>query len=316
MTRGKAWAVAGGVAILLVVAIVLAVCLTQDHGSQPGCESCRPDGDMMDYLLSTGHINRRDGLEVTWYHAANLRSEMETALNSDVMVLEADVNVEGLNTVNETGVPIMAHPPDIYSDNTLEQWLEAVLARSRKGIKLDFKSIKAVGPSLDLLRKQTENGRIQRPVWINADILDGPNVPLPVAVNATQFLSLVQEKYPNATLSLGWTTVYFSFIPNRTYTQDMIEKMHKLVVALPQKVTFPVRAVMARAAWSHFRWLLSQSDRYSLTLWQSASDPVTVDDLLYLRKHSATHQIYYDLFEPVLSQFKELVQKRSGSSRF
>ncbi|XP_068949415.1 protein FAM151A-like isoform X2 [Petaurus breviceps papuanus] len=287
MTRGKAWAVAGGVAILLVVAIVLAVCLTQDHGSQPGCESCRPDGDMMDYLLSTGHINRRDGLEVTWYHAANLRSEMETALNSDVMVLEADVNVEGLNTVNETGVPIMAHPPDIYSDNTLEQWLEAVLARSRKGIKLDFKSIKAVGPSLDLLRKQTENGRIQRPVWINADILDGPNVPLPVAVNATQ-----------------------------TYTQDMIEKMHKLVVALPQKVTFPVRAVMARAAWSHFRWLLSQSDRYSLTLWQSASDPVTVDDLLYLRKHSATHQIYYDLFEPVLSQFKELVQKRSGSSRF
>ncbi|XP_068948847.1 protein FAM151A-like isoform X2 [Petaurus breviceps papuanus] len=287
MTRGKAWAVAGGVAILLVVAIVLAVCLTQDHGSQPGCESCRPDGDMMDYLLSTGHINRRDGLEVTWYHAANLRSEMETALNSDVMVLEADVNVEGLNTVNETGIPIMAHPPDIYSDNTLEQWLEAVLARSRKGIKLDFKSIKAVGPSLDLLRKQTENERIQRPVWINADILDGPNVPLPVAVNATQ-----------------------------TYTQDMIEKMHKLVVALPQKVTFPVRAVMARAAWSHFRWLLSQSDRYSLTLWQSASDPVTVDDLLYLRKHSATHQIYYDLFEPVLSQFKELVQKRSGSSRF
>lgn len=49
------------------------------------------------------------------------------------MVLEADVMVEGLNTVNETGVPIMAHPPAIYSDNTLQQWLEAVLASSRKG---------------------------------------------------------------------------------------------------------------------------------------------------------------------------------------
>lgn len=46
--------------------------------------------------------------------------------------------------------------------------------------------------------------------------------------------------------------------------------------------------------------------RYSLTLWQGASDPVSVDDLLYIRDNSATHQIYYDLFEPVLSQFKQL----------
>ena len=49
------------------------------------------------------------------------------------MVLEADITTEGLGTVNETGVPIMAHPPAIYSDNTLEQWLEAVLASSKKG---------------------------------------------------------------------------------------------------------------------------------------------------------------------------------------
>lgn len=49
------------------------------------------------------------------------------------MVLEADVNIEGFGTTNETGVPIMAHPPAIYSDNTLQQWLEAVLASSQKG---------------------------------------------------------------------------------------------------------------------------------------------------------------------------------------
>uniref|UniRef100_A0A5F8G1T0 Protein FAM151A n=1 Tax=Monodelphis domestica TaxID=13616 RepID=A0A5F8G1T0_MONDO len=226
----------------------------------------------------------------------------------DVMVLEADVNVEGLGTANETGIPIMAHPPAIYSDNTLEQWLEAVLPRSRKGIKLDFKNIKAVGPSLDLLRNQTEEGRIQRPVWINADVLDGPNSfpSVYLLVFLSRFLTLVQEKYPNATLSLGWTTLYISLFPNRTYTQAMIEKMHQLVAALPQKVTFPVRAVMARAAWSHFSWLLRQSERYSLTLWQGGSDPVTVDDLLYIRNHSAPHQIYYDLFEPILSQFKQI----------
>lgn len=52
------------------------------------------------------------------------------------MVLEADVNIEGLNTANETGVPIMAHPPLIYSDNTLQQWLDAVLDSSQKGERL------------------------------------------------------------------------------------------------------------------------------------------------------------------------------------
>ena len=41
----------------------------------------------------------------------------------------------------------------------------------------------------------------------------------------------------------------------------MVEKMQELVGALPQRVTFPVLAVMARAAWPHFSWLLAQSDR-------------------------------------------------------
>ncbi|XP_012577579.1 PREDICTED: protein FAM151A [Condylura cristata] len=220
------------------------------------------------------------------------------------MVLEADVTVEGFNTINETKIPIMAHPPAIYSDNTLQQWLEAVLSSSQKGIKLDFKSLKAVGPSLDLLQQLTKDGKIQRPVWINADILKGPNVPISVHVNAKQFLALVQEKYPEATLSPGWTTLYVS--RNRTYTQAMVEKMQELVGPLAQRVTFPVRAAMVRTAWPHFSWLLGQSDRYSLTLWQGSMDPVRVDDLLYIRDNSAIHQIYYDLFEPVLSKFKKL----------
>ncbi|KAG8518948.1 Protein FAM151A [Galemys pyrenaicus] len=259
---------------------------------------------MLDYLLSLGEISQRDGLQVTWYHAANSKEEMGNALSSDSMVLEADVTVEGFSTVNETNIPIMAHPPAIYSDNTLQQWLEAVLSTSQKGIKLDFKSLKAVGPSLDLLRQLTKEGKIRRPVWINADILKGPNVPISIQVNATQFLALVQEKYPEVTLSPGWTTLYVS--RNRTYTRAMVQKMQELVGPLPQKVTFPVRAAMVRQAWPHFSWLLGQSERYSLTLWQGSLDPVRVDDLLYIRDNSATHQIYYDLFEPVLSQFKKL----------
>ncbi|XP_025862799.1 protein FAM151A [Vulpes vulpes] len=311
MSRAK-WALVGSVSVVLVIAIGLVLSFTlqqQQQHNQPGCEQdavCRPDADMLDYLQSLGQISRQDGLLVSWYHAANSREQMEAALRSNAMVLEADVNIEGLDTANETGVPIMAHPPAIYSDNTLQQWLEAVLASSQKGIKLDFKSIKAVGPSLALLRRLTEEGRVRRPVWINADILRGPNVPISIEVNATQFLALVQEKYPEATLSPGWTTFYVPLFSNSTYTRAMVEKMQGLLGALPQKVTFPVRAVMVRAAWPHFSWLLGQSKRYSLTLWQGVMDPVSVDDLLYIRDNSAPHQVYYDLFEPVLSKFKQL----------
>ncbi|XP_036113091.1 protein FAM151A [Molossus molossus] len=313
------WTIASIASVILVCVIGLVLCFTLLEDPQPGCEQdavCRPGADMLDYLLSLGQISQRDGLLVTWYHAANSQKDMRAALESNIMILEADVNIEGLNTANETGVPIMAHPPAIYSDNTLQQWLEAVLSSSQKGIKLDFKSLKAVAPSLDLLRRLTENGKVRRPVWVNADILKGPNVPISIEVNATQFLALVKEKYPEATLSPGWTTLYVPQFPNSTYTRAMVEKMQGLVGGLSQRITFPVRAVMVRAAWPHFSWLLGQSDRYSLTLWQGASDPLSVDDLLYIRDNCATHQIYYDLFEPVLSQFKQLAMNATRTRSY
>lgn len=37
---------------------------------------------MLDYMLNTGQISHRDGLLVTWYHAANSKKEMEAALSS------------------------------------------------------------------------------------------------------------------------------------------------------------------------------------------------------------------------------------------
>ncbi|XP_077189750.1 protein FAM151A isoform X3 [Paroedura picta] len=260
---------------------------------------------MLEYLLNLRRIDQKDGLLVSWYHAANRKSEMEQALKSDAMILEADVTIEGYTTRNETDKPIMAHPPDIYSDNSLQEWLEAVLNSSDKAIKLDFKSIKAVGPSLEILATKSSQVAIDRPVWLNADILKGPNVPLNTAVNASLFLSLIQEKFPNCTLSPGWTTLYFPLFPNNTYTQKMVEEMHSLVGNLPQRITFPVRAVMARPAWPHLSWLLTQSNRYSLTLWQGNTDPVTVEDLLFIRENSHPEQIFYDIYDPVLSQFKD-----------
>lgn len=49
------------------------------------------------------------------------------------MILEADVNLHGKGTAQEKPIPIMAHPPNIYSDNTLDEWLDVVLASQKGG---------------------------------------------------------------------------------------------------------------------------------------------------------------------------------------
>ncbi|XP_062843358.1 protein FAM151A [Trichomycterus rosablanca] len=308
--------VAVGLVLLLIIITVVSVVLTKSTDSEGSETLVRfpTDGDMLEFLVLNGQIEEKDGLYATWYHAANSKEETNKALNSEAMILEADVNVQGHNTVNQTDIPIMAHPPDVYSDNTLDEWLDAVL-KSRKGIKLDFKSLQAVEPSLHLLRMKNQTG-IDRPVWLNADVLPGPNVPgfWPV-INGTRFFDLIQTKFPDVTISPGWKVLYVPAFPGVTYTQAMVAEMYDMVRHLPQKITFPVLAVMAKKGWPHLSWLLSQSSRFSLTLWQGSENP-TVDDLLFVRDNSNPQRIYYDISEPVLSQFKAVAGRIDRPGRF
>lgn len=72
MYRWESWA---GRELMLIALLVLT----------PGCKQdavCRPDADMLDYLLSLGQISQRDGLLVNWYHAANSQEDMKAALSS------------------------------------------------------------------------------------------------------------------------------------------------------------------------------------------------------------------------------------------
>ncbi|XP_030630573.1 protein FAM151A [Chanos chanos] len=300
--------------LLLIIVIVPVVIVTTRSGSSRTFVPSSTDEDMLEFLLQNGEIQEKDALLATWYHGANNKSEMNKALKSEVMILEADVTVEGYGTANETSIPIMAHPPDIYSDNTLEAWLDAVLM-SRKGIKLDFKSIEAVEPSLDILRAKNQTG-INRPVWLNADILIGPNVPsFWPKINGTRFFELIQQKFPDVTISPGWKVLYLPFVPNATYTESMVKEMYEAVRHMPQKITFPILAVMAKDGWPHISWLLSRSSRFSLTLWQGSENP-TVNDLLFIRDNSNPQRVYYDIYEPVLSQFKEAAKQRNRLRRF
>lgn len=66
----------------------------------------------------------------------------------------------------------------VSTEHPSDQFLKAC---SFAGIKLDFKALESVGLSLDLLKQKESNKGINRPVWLNADILRGPNVPSFVA---------------------------------------------------------------------------------------------------------------------------------------
>ncbi|NWV45434.1 F151B protein, partial [Daphoenositta chrysoptera] len=202
--------------------------------------------------------------------------------------------------------PILAHPPDTDSDITLQEWL-AEMVDTNKGIKLDFKSLDAVGPSLELLGQLGQP--LDRPVWLNGDVLPGPRgsrVPL----DARAFLAAVTSSCPDATLSLGWTTgCHQGQAPclSPGYAWAMVQEMSRLCHPLAQPVTFAVRAALVPGSIPQLQWLMQQSHRYSLTVWTGKEDMYSVEDLLFIRKNFDKSRVYYDIFEPQNSEFKKAI---------
>ncbi|XP_053763218.1 protein FAM151B isoform X2 [Panthera pardus] len=211
--------------------------------------------NILEYFLRNNHITTEDGAEIIWYHAANHKAQVNEALKSPAHMIEADVLLP--SDGSEYSQPIMAHPPETNSDNTLQEWLTEVI-KSNKGIKLDFKSLAAVEPSMMLLENVKRH--LQRPVWINADILPGPNGNSRV-VDAKPFIDTVTSFFPDVTFSLGWTTGWHPEKVNEGYSWTMVKEMEYICKDLNLPVTFPVRAALVRQSCSQLLWLLKKSNR-------------------------------------------------------
>ncbi|XP_072288707.1 protein FAM151B isoform X2 [Eucyclogobius newberryi] len=241
----------------------------------------------LDYFVGLGLIKREDAADVTWAHAVNSRSKVSQALHDSTLMLEADV----LMRAPEPKEPVMAHPPQTDSDITLGAWLQA-LKTTHKGIKLDFKSLDAVAPSMELLEQTL--GRSSRPVWLNADVLPGPGgVASPLDPHL--FLLAAGARPADTVLSLGWTTGWTHGAENPGYSWEMVREMEQICRSLKNPVTFPVRGALIGQSEAQLLWLLQQSPRYSLTVWTGQSDTLKTDDLLRLRKRLEPQRVYYDL---------------------
>lgn len=149
------------------------------------------------------YFKLKDGIDVRFAHAVNNQRKLNTSLSDEsILVLEGDVLMDP--TTNE---PIMAHPPAIFSDLSLKELLTKVTSfEAPKGIKLDFKEIKVVRTSLEILDQLKKNFKRTPPILLNADILEGPDKPEQRPVNATEFIFWCQLCAPTSILSCGWTT--------------------------------------------------------------------------------------------------------------
>ncbi|KAM4708020.1 protein FAM151B isoform 1-T2 [Discoglossus pictus] len=263
--------------------------------------------NILGHFVNKKMIKKKDGADIIWIHAANSKSVLKEAIQSNAHMIEADVLLRGSGHKE----PIMAHPPQTDSDITLEEWLTDV-STTNKGIKLDFKSLEAVRPSMQILERIKTN--IRQPVWINADILPGPGGKNK-AVDAKEFLQTVTSFFPDVTLSLGWTTGWFPDKNNEGYSWEMVKEMEDICKVLNQPVTFPVRAALVRKSWDQLHWLLQTSDRYSLTIWAGKDDIYPLEDLLYIRNNSEKDRVFYDVFEPQNTALKQAIEQTQNETK-
>ena len=186
---------------------------------------------------------------------------------------------------------------------------------STKGIKLDFKTIVVVEPSLNMIQNLTSGTGIKNPIWLNADILPGPCYDkVCVPVDHRRFLSLCKNHFPSATLSISWTTGYNVTPEYNFYNWSQVLSMGKLVTQISQPITFPIRASLVKKSWKQIQWLLDLSETFTVTIWSSERDSLEVQDLVFLRDSITDRRaIYYDLPPTQSSAFKEALGASSSS---
>lgn len=77
-------------------------------------------------------------------------------------MIEADVSMGTIAGGDGNIMPIMAHPPVNTSDLSLEEFLDTILSSgTSKGIKLDFKDLEALEPSLMAIKSRASKVVVQ-----------------------------------------------------------------------------------------------------------------------------------------------------------
>lgn len=281
-----------------------------------------------------------------WAHAVNSRKLLKDAVlpAKKITAIEADIIFSQAKQQ-----PVMGHPPAKDSDLTLQEFLDTIVRTKFQGakgsankniVKLDFKSEAAFEPSVSLIRDfLAKTGGAPSAVWVNADILAGPNGSQPL-FNASKFIQQALEIGP-VVLSVGWTTggsrsesllqkiqrwakrftnsELPSVFSTEPYTPAMVSEMLALLPpGVP--VTFPIKAPLLASSWAALKPLLDRRE-HSLTLWYSKSkmDIPSIQEIWSLLESTEElrNRTFYDLKgfdEFVTAQRLQQTRKKKGGT--
>lgn len=237
-------------------------------------------------------------------------------------MIEADIVYGCLKDDPEILLPVMGHPPANESDISLENFLSQIddfnvknPQENRKGVKLDFKSTDVFENSLPILLDVW--GRVNFPIWINADIYPGPvNNVATSPVDAQAFFDGVKQ-LSNATLSTGWTTRWGADFREGNYTMEQVEAMISGIKKnkIKNDLTFPVRAGIAAQSIPELKHLyksLNATNAVTFTIWSSDNDFVDIGKLRQFIFEFGVEKVYIDVPKAVSDQL-DLGNQLSGA---
>eukprot|EP00667_Euglena_gracilis_P015159 EG_transcript_15755 len=225
-------------------------------------------------------LERRSLQQIRWVHGVNTVVGLELAFSgwravtpaqNLTMVIEADV----MPATPSRPEVYMCHPPCRSGGGlSFADWLDKVLAlqaatQASVGVKLDFKDPTAAETALQLMAKRKKaDGTVGIPVWLNADVLQGPSGGLP-RFTGQQFLDLCKTYYPKGALSLGWVTgIPWIFLWLNGYTSRMVDEMLAVADnAHTHEITFAVRGEFCPNSMPQLKRLIDRHPRHTLTVW-------------------------------------------------
>ncbi|GFO19024.1 family with sequence similarity 151 member b [Plakobranchus ocellatus] len=253
-----------------------------------------------------------DASKIRWARAANSQKAVTKAMKDpDIHMVSGDVILRGHGTKSQTLEPVMATPSQLDSDITLRDWLQAT-GFGNKGIKIHLHSMESVEISLQILKEFHEQNTIKFPVWIHADVLQGPHGDEPV-IDYERFYQILMRLFPKCTLSLGWTTGTHTDLSQSAYTWEMVWDMLDLIQKHEDKLSDHLLVFQARLSLIHnsvpqLKWLTDNTHHSSLMIWHEKDDIVANEDVMYVAYRFPPDHVYYDLnherLQTLLSQYR------------
>lgn len=254
----------------------------------------------------------------TWAHATNSRKKFEEAIsNSSVSAIECDV----LMSSGHPSEPILAHPPSRESCLTVALMLRLMTPQKggkgnlRKHLKLDFKEIPALKPTLDLISNLDFTNTFQNEIMLNADILPGPGFDKndPSIVSSSIFLETcldyiqqLKVKNPNIlfSFSLGfkcnWQAKEGYYLA--TQVSEMTELVHHYRLASTKvgvKVILALNARLLGKSLPVFDAFMTEYPESTILAWTGSGEPsiprLVIDEIRdYYKSKKMENRIEFD----------------------